>query len=156
MTRRQQALARDRAQDLDEKICSKCKQIKSFDEFSVSTRNRCGRLSDCKSCRNAHRKATHDPVRARAYNLRRNYKLTHEQYEAMAQSQGYACAICGKHVSAMPVHSNQLGYLHVDHDHKTGVVRGLLCNPCNAALGLLRDDCTVVHALLAYLQLHGS
>ena len=148
-------LARDESHAW-EKLCSKCKQIKSYDDFSVSARNRSGRMSDCKSCRNAHRKATHDPLRARGYNLRRNYQLTNEQYELRSQSQDNACAICLMHVSAMPLHKNQLGYLHVDHDHKTGVVRGLLCTHCNTALGYVREDPIIVHALLAYLQLHGS
>ena len=156
MTRRQQALARDRAHELKEKFCAKCKEIKSYDEFSVSAKNRCGRQSYCKSCRNAHQRATHDPVRARGYNLRRNHQLTHEQYEAMAQSQNRACAICGTHESAMLPHKGQPGYLHIDHNHTTGVVRGLLCNACNTALGYVREDPIIVHALLAYLQLHGS
>ena len=148
-------LARDESHAW-EKLCSKCKQIKSYDDFSVSARNRSGRMSDCKSCRNAHRKATHDPLRARGYNLRRNYQLTNEQYEAMVESQHRACAICGTHESLLLPHKSQPGYLHVDHDHTTGVVRGLLCNPCNTALGNVREDPLIVHALLAYLQLHGS
>ena len=148
-------LARDESHAW-EKLCSKCKQIKSYDDFSVSARNRSGRMSDCKSCRNAHRKATHDPLRARGYNLRRKYQLTNEQYEAMVQSQNRVCAICGTHESAMLPHKGQPGYLHIDHNHTTGVVRALLCNGCNTALGHVREDQMIVRALLAYLQLHGS
>jgi hypothetical protein len=42
--------------------------------------------------------------------------------------------------------------LTVDHDHRTGEVRGLLCNLCNVALGVLRDDTRTARALIAYLE----
>lgn len=71
--------------------------------------------------------------RARIGNLRR-YKLTPEQYEAMFAAQGRACAICG---TQSPAHKNKW---HVDHDHETGAVRGILCGHCNAGLGYFRDS----------------
>jgi len=58
----------------------------------------------------------------RKYALRRNYSLTPSQYDQLLQAQHNQCAICG---------NTPKQRLHVDHDHATGVVRGLLCADCN-------------------------
>lgn len=63
--------------------------------------------------------------------IKRKYGLSREQFELMFDAQGGRCAIC-KRVPGRP--------LHVDHDHQSGRVRGLLCGPCNRALGLLDDQ----------------
>ncbi len=73
--------------------------------------------------------------------LRLKYGMTVEQYDALAIKQGGACAICRK---PKP--------LHVDHCHKTGMVRGLLCNGCNVGIGHLGDDPQTVEAAAAYLR----
>lgn len=67
----------------------------------------------------------------RAWMLRTQYGLTPEAYDRLLWSQGGACAICRK---------TQDKPLDVDHNHLTGVVRGLLCNPCNQGIGYLRSD----------------
>lgn len=59
----------------------------------------------------------------RNWQLKRRYGITLEQYNALLEQQGGACAICQRVPKA--------GRLHVDHDHKTKVVRGLLCYRCN-------------------------
>lgn len=76
----------------------------------------------------------------RKSHLKRNYGLTLEQFDALLASQGGGCAICGKP-----------GVDHVDHDHETGRVRGILCFRCNVALGQLDDDEERVLAAAAYL-----
>lgn len=58
--------------------------------------------------------------------LKRTYGITLDEYEAMQAAQDNVCAICGR-----PPRSRSL---HVDHDHKTGLIRGLLCMPCNTQL----------------------
>ncbi len=64
--------------------------------------------------------------------LKRKFGLTLEDYDALLAAQHGGCAICGDPPAKTA--------LHVDHDHETGVVRGLLCFRCNAAIGNLRDD----------------
>jgi len=66
----------------------------------------------------------------RSYSLRVNYGISVEQYEAMLKQQSGCCAICKKAPG-----ENARGRLHVDHCHKTGKIRGLLCVKCNMALG---------------------
>jgi len=73
----------------------------------------------------------------------RKYGLTREGYGALEASQGGACAICSR-----PLRDARV---HVDHDHSTGVVRGLLCQRCNQAIGLLGDSAAVAANAAAYL-----
>jgi hypothetical protein len=76
----------------------------------------------------------------RKSHLKRNYGLTLEDFEALLASQGGGCAICGKP-----------DVDHVDHDHVTGRVRGILCFRCNVALGQLDDDEDRARAAANYL-----
>ena len=71
------------------------------------------------------------------------HDLTIEEYDRLSEAQGGACAIC----KAVPP-----GRLHVDHDHSTEVVRGLLCGGCNKSLGLMKDDPARLAAAAAYLR----
>ena len=66
--------------------------------------------------------------------LYRTYGLTRETYYAMFEKQGYECGICKSDITPHTRLS------HVDHCHKTGRVRGLLCHPCNLGLGFVEKD----------------
>lgn len=85
------------------------------------------------------------PTRSREAGLRRKYNLTQAEYDTMLSSQLGKCAICEK-----PPRSRKL--LFVDHDHDTGVVRGLLCSQCNWALGGFGDSPEMVARALSYLN----
>lgn len=78
--------------------------------------------------------------------LMKNYGVTVGQYDSMFASQGGLCAICSKPEKA------KRGYLCVDHDHSTGMVRGLLCYRCNAALGQVGDSVDVLTKMIEYLS----
>jgi hypothetical protein len=75
--------------------------------------------------------------------LNRKYGITIEEYEAMLARQGGGCGICGRPPSASIS-------LHIDHDHRTGRIRGLLCFVCNSSLGEL-DDPDLLWAALVYV-----
>ena len=77
--------------------------------------------------------------------LRKEYGITVEDYKQMLLQQQGVCAICHR----PPVPHKRLA---VDHDHKTGQVRGLLCAPCNNALGLFQESIEVVGRALTYLE----
>jgi hypothetical protein len=68
--------------------------------------------------------------------------------EDLTRRQGGRCAICRQAPSGRRVES----VLHLDHDHETGRVRGMLCGRCNKALGLLRDDPSLILSLINYLN----
>lgn len=70
------------------------------------------------------------------------YGLTEAGYEALLEFQARRCPIC----------LSEQRPLVVDHDHQTGAVRGLLCGPCNRAIGLLRDSPVVCRLAAEYLR----
>ena len=76
---------------------------------------------------------------------RRKYGLTTEQHTRMLDNQGGLCAICCKPL--VPGRGT-----HIDHDHKTGKVRGLLCNKCNPLLGAALDDRDILLSAVDYLD----
>ena len=88
------------------------------------------------------RKKNEHRVRDREY--RKRFGISLEDYQAMLDQQGGCCAICFK--------KPKRRRLNVDHCHKTGVVRGLLCDICNAVLGLLEDSPEVLTRAASYLQ----
>lgn len=90
-------------------------------------------------------RANPDAVWAR--NIKSKFGITPAQYEALLAAQGGRCAVCGASVGA--AHQKRL---HVDHDHRTGVIRGLLCGQCNNGIGRFGDNPELLRAAAAYLE----
>ena len=88
------------------------------------------------------------PEKRHGYHVKSTFGLTLEQYTAMLAEQGGVCKVCGSPPKAVGVKRN----LHVDHDHATGKVRGLLCHSCNVSIGLCKDDPVRLEKLAAYLR----
>lgn len=94
------------------------------------------------------------PNYKRRHQLRKLYNLTPEQYAELFDAQGRCCAICkvdepgGKHKNS-PNRSDW--NWAVDHDHETGVIRGILCERCNRALGMFGDDIEIIVSAARYL-----
>lgn len=76
----------------------------------------------------------------------KKYGIVKSDYLALKEKQNHKCAIC----EAEEV--NLKTGLLVDHDHDTGAVRGLLCHHCNAGIGMLRDNITVMKSAIEYLK----
>jgi Recombination endonuclease VII len=87
-------------------------------------------------------------IEARRIALMASYGITPLEYEAMFKKQKGQCAICG---STDPGQRTKR-FLCVDHNHKTGKVRGLLCHRCNRGLGLLGDSIKVLTKASKYLK----
>lgn len=85
--------------------------------------------------------------RQRKINLRLKYGLTLKQFADMVKKQNGLCLICKK-----PQIDKKK--LCVDHDHKTGKIRGLLCDHCNKGLGHVREDIKILEAMVKYLKKH--
>ena len=76
------------------------------------------------------------------------YGITLEDYERMAEEQGHRCACCH---AKLEERSGRGERFHIDHCHASGAVRGLLCQPCNIAVGYIGDDPVRALRLAEYL-----
>jgi hypothetical protein len=83
----------------------------------------------------------------REYRLKKAYGIDRNEYLSLLQSQGGKCPICG---NSTPGGKGQT--FVVDHDHKTGNIRGLLCHKCNTAIGLMKDNPHVLRGAIDYLD----
>lgn len=139
------------------KECTKCALILPISHFQRNTAQRTfdGYAPYCRSCRSAERRRNYaDPVRRNKYKratennrLHRLYGLTVDDVAEQKQQRSFRCDICG-----MERRGQHLQALHVDHCHRTGVFRGMLCNHCNRGLGLFFDEPARLRAAAAYLE----
>lgn len=120
------------------KECTKCLSTKSYDYFHKNSKNNDGHHYHCKDCRKE------ETLKA--------YGLSLKDYNDLLEEQEYKCKICQ---SKDPRGQSKEGRFYVDHNHKTGKVRGLLCNDCNTAIGLLKDDPLILKTALEYLVTQG-
>lgn len=129
------------------KRCSRCGENKPQDAFYRSKGKRDGLHNQCKACQTVTAKTYYDAkghATQRAWWLHKKYGITEEARSRLLEWSNGGCSICG----ARPEDSK----LDVDHDHKTGKVRGILCRSCNLALGMLKDDKRLLHIAIAYLD----
>ena len=82
----------------------------------------------------------------------KSFGITEEDYEVILEQQRGVCAICGDGPNAHWVRSQKNKVLAVDHDHKTGKIRGLLCAKCNAGLGAFLDNPKLLRKAVKYLK----
>lgn len=147
------------------KQCRKCNETKDLEDFFIDRNNKSdGRYSVCKECkkkalyewraknREKYNSDARDWARANKLTAFRKrlsmYNCSVYKYEHMLETQAYKCKICGLSHNAVKTR----GRLHVDHCHDTGLVRGLLCNKCNAILGYSRDRVDLLEKSIEYLK----
>jgi hypothetical protein len=128
---------------LETKRCPDCRIDKALEEFPRNKNSRDGRHAYCKPCHNARGKESKLRLHggSRHYHLVRRYGIGADQVEAMIRAQGGRCAICKTEPA-----------VHVDHDHDSGLVRGVLCFNCNGGLGQFKDDARNLTRALDYLE----
>jgi hypothetical protein len=162
------------------KQCKVCGEVKVLDDFYRSRGMRDGFRSDCKQCnleaRRLKNAADPQPNRDRVKRwqaanreryrakqreyaksgrralanrksyLKRKYGISVEEYERMLERQNGRCAVCRQPPTGVS--------LHVDHDHESGRIRGLLCFTCNNSLGDMKDSEDRLAAAIDYLGRH--
>ena len=135
---------------METKRCTKCKQDLELKMFYKTPTGKDGLRGDCKDCAWKQRKAqiaSKDPAEWTAHRrpiiLKNKYGITEEVYDRILAYQNGACAICLRVVDYM---------LHVDHNHDTGEVRGLLCRGCNSGMGMLGDNVDRLQRAIEYLR----
>jgi hypothetical protein len=134
-------------------ICSKCKIDKSESEFyrrggDDKLRRECGECTRKKNLHSWHKKT---PEQKRDKQLRFKYGINTEKFNRFLAQQSGGCCICGKEIDRKG---------GVDHDHNTGKIRGILCSHCNAAIGHMNDDVSLLRRAITYIEnggfCHGS
>ena len=142
-----------------EKVCIICKVNKSITEFPNRTGNQKHLFdSRCKKCKNKEntvwRKNNPDKIaeykEKDKWNLKKRCarrNITEEDFLNKLEEQKYLCKICETNIS--------ISDSAIDHNHKTGDFRGILCKTCNRALGLFKDSPKVLENALDYLVLEG-
>ena len=161
------------------KKCKKCGHVKPIDDFHKHSSCNGGVRQPCKQCRSKQFSAAYKQLTVaekaakiaqhmqwqkqncdksreinRRYKRKRAYGLTATGYSDLLTKQDGVCAICNQPETAK--RRGTLMTLAVDHDHYTGIVRGLLCQRCNRAIGLLHDDYDILDKAAAYLRTHGK
>jgi hypothetical protein len=133
------------------KTCSDCLTEKPESEFA---RNRGYLTKRCKPCYAAYVKTlpSYNAEARRRSKFKARYGMTVDEYDEMHERQQGLCAICGNSEPNVDRRTGEPMRLSVDHDHETGRVRGLLCQKCNRALGLLDDDVDRLKWAIDYLQ----
>lgn len=144
---------------------TRCKEHRSLDDKAWAIRNRTVLLARKRAYYHANRnrisawmreyrrrngeainavsreKRALNPLRYKAYDLKKNYGLSLDEFHTMLAQQCGKCAVCLRDCA-----------LNVDHCHTSGVVRGLLCSGCNVALGRMQDDPARLRRAADYLE----
>lgn len=134
------------------KICNKCKKKKGLNEFAPTKGGKDGHSAVCKRClcEGVTIYYKKNPRKLKNQNLKKNYGITVEDYEQLFEQQNGVCAICGK-IETRICTKGIVQSLSVDHDHSSGLVRGLLCDRCNKAIGMLYHNTDLFIKAIEYL-----
>ena len=153
------------------KVCTRCFESYPIEGFNRDRSKRDGRYNHCKPCAKAAylvnrkdpavvqrareksaawRKANPERTKQgiRCATLRKKYGMSAKEFDEKFLAQGSCCAICKTKESS----SRNKGAMHVDHDHVSGKIRGILCQGCNVTLGKMRDSPELLRAAAAYLE----
>ena len=133
---------------MDRKTCTKCLKDLCTSAFNTRSVSHDGLSSRCTKClrEDAAERYASNPEKYLSKVRNKKYGISDEFYEHLVSSHNGVCAICGGL-------SNDKYGLHVDHDHKSGVVRGLLCNLCNRGLGNFKDNPELLRNAIEYLNI---
>jgi hypothetical protein len=125
------------------KRCPDCEQYKPLSEFPRNRRTKNGFATYCKPCHNARGNESRKRLygSSRHYHLKRRYGIGAPEVENLIREQGDVCPVCDRPDPE-----------HVDHDHATGRVRGILCFNCNGGLGQFGDDAQRLYRAAFYVE----
>jgi hypothetical protein len=132
-------------------VCTTCNIEKPTEAFYKRVDRPLKRTSSCKKCRKTKQQKAWIPKQQKDYKLRNYFGIYLEDYNSMLENQNHLCKICNKAETAR----SNTGYvkdLAVDHCHKTGKIRGLLCQSCNVGLGHFDDSLDKLESAIKYLK----
>lgn len=112
----------------------------------------------CRQCRNAKQKTwgRNNRVNTRDNNLYARFKLRRHEYDNLVSEQGNKCAICFQYETYINKQLDSPNPLSIDHCHRTKKVRELLCQKCNAVLGMSRESIEILESAIDYIRRHNK
>lgn len=140
----------------NKKRCPGCKELKDITEFVTAINTTTGKAARCKECINSVRKDRYhnEPgfkenfhKQRKKSRLKLDYDMSVDDFELILKFQQNRCKIC-----KMEFGSTNKKSPRVDHCHKTGTIRGLLCANCNLGLGNFKDNVNFLHEAITYLK----
>lgn len=149
---------------IHEKECATCKNVLDLGQFHKNKACSDGRRMHCKTCLKAKRPrvdADRDRDRDRSrtvsrrswafdYFLRRCYGIDLIEYAMLFNKQGQRCAAC---LAALDINTGDRD-VHLDHNHSTGAVRGIVCKKCNSIVGLCGENPVTLARIAQYIRRH--
>lgn len=144
------------------KKCPKCNIIKNLDAFAKDRTRKSGKQPYCRDCqaklkhehyiknkdkinKDSMSWAKRNPDKAKSYRFKYKYGIDLNFFNSLKEQQKDRCLFC-----------LEIKPLVVDHCHRTGKVRGLLCRDCNTVLGFLKENTNTFKRALKYLESHGE
>ena len=141
------------------KTCSQCKVEKPKTEYHKMQAQKSGLRPECKACtkkkKDEWRAANPDKHKAGYDRYNKYYRegplrqklfgITKEEYDKLLADQDGVCVICRDR------NNDSTRSLAVDHDHETGIVRGILCDRCNRGIGYFRESLELIERTVQYL-----
>ncbi|GCE18979.1 endonuclease VII domain-containing protein [Dictyobacter kobayashii] len=140
------------------KKCVDCHIEKSYSAFDKNPTRKDGYNTRCKTCLKIARKSHKHtfkkrPKKTKAFTMTLKLaSITEKDYLEQLEKQQGKCAICGKLETSLDNYRKADKRLSIDHCHKTGNFRGLLCTKCNVGLGMFGDDSEMLQRAIDYLE----
>lgn len=143
-------------------LCSVChKEVDVKERYGTSRKCKPCFLKRCQEWRDKNKSKTQaysrewqrkHPECAHKHKLKHRYSMSIEEYNNKLKRQKGVCAICGEPETKIYKSSGRLHQLSVDHNHITGENRGLLCDSCNKAIGLFKENVEILKRAIEYME----
>lgn len=138
------------------KKCTGCKKTKQLSEFRKDSRRKDKATAKCKQCLSIKEKTKYQQsnrrISIRNNQLLKTYGISFDDYVCLFEFQNGCCSICRTPLILLGDSNTQYKTACVDHNHKTGYIRSLLCNSCNRGIGLFKDNAVLLRLAAEYLE----
>ncbi len=124
------------------KTYSRCGEERNIQDFAHDSSRPSGYYPTCKICMQKSANTKTGKARKRNWNLFKLYGISLAGYRKMYEERGGKCDVC----------NTKVDLLHIDHSHKTGVIRGLLCVDCNTGIGCFKDSVLNMQIAIRYIR----
>lgn len=135
--------------------CIKCGKLKHFSNFYITNSKTGQRRTDCKFCniKDSVKRRKLKPNMVFKHQIKHAYGITIKEYNELLKKQNKKCAICKKK-ETIKHFNGKIKRLSIDHNHKTGQIRGLLCARCNVGIAYLSENINYLKNAITYLGEH--